>query len=130
VEGHEHSIHFTPEIGGSPVRPCFCGLCNGYEYNIVKLEIQGFFSVTAHRKFCHCSHGTRAKIIFSISLSLCHKKALSLSFYLLYNRIYMILCRMLHRQLNHSGDIAFAHLNQLPDTRQPHFIITKEVSIL
>ena len=56
--------------------------------------------------------------------------ALSLSFYLLYNRIYVILCRMLHRQLNHSGDIAFAHLTQLPDTRQPHFIITKEVCIL
>ena len=38
MEGHEHSIHFTPEIGGSPVRPCFCGLCNGYEYNIEQIE--------------------------------------------------------------------------------------------
>ena len=82
-------------------------------------------------KRCNTSTGKSIFFLFfSISLSLCHKKALSLSFYLLYNRIYVILCRMLHRQLNHSGDIAFAHLTQLPDTRQPHFIITKEVCIL
>jgi hypothetical protein len=28
VEGHEHSIHFTPGIGESLIRPWFFRLCN------------------------------------------------------------------------------------------------------
>ena len=28
VEGHEHSIHFTPGIGETLVRPYFSGFCN------------------------------------------------------------------------------------------------------
>jgi len=30
VEGHEHTIHFTPGIGETLIRPCFLGLCNGW----------------------------------------------------------------------------------------------------
>ena len=70
VEGHEHSIHFTPEIGGSPVRPCFCGLYNGYEYNIEQIEIQVFFSLiaTANSATGHTEHGQKFFLYFSITL--------------------------------------------------------------
>jgi len=70
VEGHEHSIHFTPEIGGSPVRTCFCGLCNGYEYNIEQIEIQVFFSLIAAASSAtgHTEHGQKFFLYFSITL--------------------------------------------------------------
>ena len=41
MEGLEHSIHFTPGIGGKPYRPWFYGLCNGSEYSTGGGEKQG-----------------------------------------------------------------------------------------
>jgi len=40
VEGREHSIHLTPEIGESPIRPCFWGFATCCSIAQTFLEIK------------------------------------------------------------------------------------------